>query len=423
MDPLAFMKSFRSTVLRIMTVWMSTCGCHWGHSFGRSSIPKSATSAWIVHAPKHRSILRGESFSSRLFSTAPETNLPEKSSSSPEQVVLKDPRDFVPNGTFPMLNALSPSSILEFKNCPQSFFFQYILKMKQPANTALAKGSMVHGALEKVFDLEEQDRSLENLQNLLRVEWSGHRTQDNYKHLFLDEQGEYNQSAEIQWGQEALALLENYYAKEDPKAVNPRKRETWVREHLSTNPWVARTAPPTVDGSPMPTEDDTAQRFLVRGIIDRIDYLPDEQVLRLCDYKTGKAPHFKYSQSMNAQIFEKTFYQLLIYALLLREQTSEGPPLRYLRLMFLTSVSGDAEWLDYDLGATQDERDAKLHSIYQDLSVIWMNIQQMIEANDATIWQPCDRTFCYCHKCRPLFRPGSVAEPVYEWEQSNSDFY
>jgi hypothetical protein len=38
----------------------------------------------------------------------------------------------------------SPSSILEFQKCPQSFLFQYLYKLRQPTSTALAKGKRLH---------------------------------------------------------------------------------------------------------------------------------------------------------------------------------------------------------------------------------------------------------------------------------------
>mmetsp|Transcript_53212 Transcript_53212/g.64108 ORF Transcript_53212/g.64108 Transcript_53212/m.64108 type:complete len:217 (+) Transcript_53212:3-653(+) len=68
----------------------------------------------------------------------------------------------------PRPKSLSPSSAKEFLSCPQSYLFQYLYKIKQPTNTALAKGSMCHSALEKLFDLNPSQRTLENLENLFR---------------------------------------------------------------------------------------------------------------------------------------------------------------------------------------------------------------------------------------------------------------
>ena len=127
--------------------------------------------------------------------------------------------------------------------------------------------------------------------------------------------------------------------------------------------------------------------------------------LRIVDYKTGKAPNFKYSQAMNEKIATEAFYQLKIYALLLRES---GPmlvtimelDLRMLRLLFLTSESGRGEYLDYDLGETQDQRDAVLQEIHQDLADVWTSIQELVATQDPKAFVGCNRSFCYCHKCR-----------------------
>ena len=100
---------------------------------------------------------------------------------------------------------------MEFKQCPQSYLFQYLYGLRQPPNQALAKGSMCHEALEKVFDLDPNDRSLETLQNLFRSSWQQHRLDEKYKDLFhIHSPQQYNVEEEREWGQSALKLLENY---------------------------------------------------------------------------------------------------------------------------------------------------------------------------------------------------------------------
>eukprot|EP00566_Odontella_aurita_P024479 CAMPEP_0113585048 /NCGR_PEP_ID=MMETSP0015_2-20120614/33452_1 /TAXON_ID=2838 /ORGANISM="Odontella" /LENGTH=110 /DNA_ID=CAMNT_0000490185 /DNA_START=443 /DNA_END=772 /DNA_ORIENTATION=+ /assembly_acc=CAM_ASM_000160 len=109
---------------------------------------------------------------------------------------------------------------MAFKACPQSYLFQYLYGIKQPSNLALAKGSMCHTALERIFDLEPSERTLEHLQNLLRVAWSEKRMTDEYKELFdvkddgMERDIESHSrdiDGEIKWGQSALQLLKNYY--------------------------------------------------------------------------------------------------------------------------------------------------------------------------------------------------------------------
>jgi len=375
--------------------------------------------------------------------------------------------------TIPMPKALSPSSASCFKQCPQSYLFQYLFNIRQPTNQALAKGSMCHSALEKVFELEPKDRTLENLQNLLRKVWSQKRLTDEYRHLFhsdndndnnndnnndndvrsttatgedLDrgQQPERDLEAEKKWGMEGLRLLVNYFDLEDPRLVprpNPIEREVWVNAKLTVNPSLGVTG--NVENSGVSSDDSSAaaaaaygDTFLVRGIVDRLDYVaappsprsrrasPDTAgVLRIIDYKTGKAPNFKYSPAMNEKIANDTTWQLKIYALLLREMTASstrsksgnlqnlsGEEFRLLRLMYLTSSepNGIAKYLDMDLGETQEERDELLQEVHVELADIWKNILNLVETQDPREFAHCDKKWCFCHTARARFVPESV---------------
>lgn len=44
----------------------------------------------------------------------------------------------------------SPSSLMDFKTCPQLYSFRHIQKLKEPASELMVRGSMVHQALEQV---------------------------------------------------------------------------------------------------------------------------------------------------------------------------------------------------------------------------------------------------------------------------------
>jgi len=335
-------------------------------------------------------------------------------------------------GPIPMPKNLSPSAVLEFKACPQSFLFQYLYKLRQPTTMATARGSLCHEALEEVFDLDPPDRTLDNLQNLLRKRWGQQRLTDKYRFLFetMEDNG-WDIEAEKEWGQSALQLLHNYYQIEDPRLVvrpNPFRREVWVNAHLTADPLLGSTArhgnhlAETLSSSSASTTTTTTtsvpETFHVRGIVDRLDMVKDESgvVLKIVDYKTGKAPLLKYTKPVNDRIMEDAFYQLKIYALLLREKRDEGPTLntmnlRYLELMHLTSEEGMAKALRYDLGATSEERDEVLQEIHRDLSQVWRDITDLVALQDPKAFVGCDRSFCYCHKCRDRFVPGTLWEP------------
>jgi hypothetical protein len=333
-------------------------------------------------------------------------------------------------GKIPYPTHLSPSSAMEFKECPQSFLFQYLYMLKQPTNLVLTKGSMCHSALEHIFDLEPDDRTLENLQNLLRVKWGELRLAEDYKFLFEREDGSRDIDAEREWGQSALSLLENYYRSEDPRSIrrpNPYKREVWVQANLTVDPSLGGTAKAGIVNATAAAAASSlsSPSFKVRGIVDRIDIVkqsPRKVALRIVDYKTGKAPTLKYSASMNQQIFEKNFWQLKTYALLLREMTvakkerqkqpeqhdNNGMDLRYLKLHYLTSEKGGAKAWEMDLGETQEIRDEELQKVHQDLAQIWTDIHDLVATQDPKAFVHCDRPFCYCHICRDRFVPGTV---------------
>lgn len=348
------------------------------------------------------------------------------------------------NGSIPKPKALSPSAAAEFKNCPQSYLFQYLYGIRQPVNKALAKGSVCHSALEQIYDLQPYERTLPNLQNLFRKIWSKERMSSQYETLF-DEEDEVtgrvtrNMEAEQEWGKEALSLLENYFQLEDCRLVpppNPIEREVWVQAKLSLDPSLGSTG-----SNPKPiTKDDEEARFLVRGIVDRLDYVaipsspqaafqqnsdePEIQTgVRIVDYKTGKAPDFKYSPETNNRIASENMWQLKIYALLLQEMIQNGKnksksgnlknikssDLRLLRLLYLTSKEGDAKWLDLDLGEGE-EKDASLQEVHVELVDIWENILALVAKQNPKDFVHCDRPFCFCHKIRPKFQEGSLYE-------------
>ena len=387
----------------------------------RLTNPKDAK----IHTFSHRSFRKigVKQFSLAESYSADESSVEERSNDNGEKNLLH------PEQLGPLVQpkALSPSSIMEFKKCPQSFLCQYLYNIKQPKSLALAKGSMCHDALDKLFDLEQGDRTLENLKNLLRVSWSGNRLTDTYRDLFeiSSDNGETvrDVKAEREWGLSALQLLDNYYQLEDPRSVarpNPLKREVWLHANLTVDPTKGATGYVAGERGYDNSLDsrangETPQTFRVRGIVDRFDMVrltSHEVAMRLIDYKTGKYPNLKYSAACNARIVEEALYQLKIYALLHREQETGGDlDLRYLRLFYLTSETGEARYLDLDLGETQLERDSILQEIHADLSNVWAKIVELVSSQDPKAFVGCDRSFCYCHECRERFVPGSLWQP------------
>ena len=195
-----------------------------------------------------------------------------------------------------MIKNLSPSRASQFKTCPKQFKFANIDKIKEPTNEVQAKGTTVHEALEKIFDLPKEERNLENLHNLFRKVWTDVRASDEHVHLFND------QSEEREWGLDGLKLLSNYLTLENPALFDPLERERWVRGSI---------------------ED-----LNLRGILDRMDR-NDKGELIIVDYKSGKAPNAKYK--------EPRFFALKLYALLIKNEIGETPA--ELKLIYLQNLS------------------------------------------------------------------------------------
>lgn len=361
---------------------------------------------------------------------------------------LLNPADFCKDGKIPYPKHLSPSSAMEFMECPQSYLFQYLYKIKQPPNLALAKGTMCHTALEQIFNYAPVERTGSNLHNLFRMAWRDARQKPPYNELFQKnkstqsnglmhsnhpettnlsngEKEDWDYDAEREWGKSALNLLSNYVKLEDPRLVaepNPMEREIWVNAKLSTNPMNGATGYMNKfkndEGQTKSSTSDNNDTFLVRGIVDRIDMisLPNGQVVkRIVDYKTGKAPDFKYTPEVNRRIANANFFQLKIYALLLREtynkhneSSIQDDDVRLLRLLYLTSLDGQAHYLDMDLGESQESRDELLQEVHDALASIWKQIHDLVDTQDPRSFHHCNRPFCFCHKTRPKFIPGSV---------------
>lgn len=225
---------------------------------------------------------------------------------------------------------LSPTKLESFSKCPQAFFFLYILQLSPdpPMTPQLARGIICHKALEDLYDLRPEDRSLSNLENLFRREWNRLRGErrvnatinfannvdetktkhgNEYDTLFreLGEDGQiegYDMESEIEWGRSSIQLLRNYYSLEDPRTLSPVEREMWVNARFSTS---------------TTTDSNNSIDFVVRGKIDRIDILlptPNNKLqLQIIDYKTGKKPWLKYSHKVNERIAKEQFWKMKVY--------------------------------------------------------------------------------------------------------------
>ena len=222
-----------------------------------------------------------------------------------------------------MIKNLSPSRASQFKTCPKQFKFANVDKLKEPTNEVQAKGTTVHQALEDLFDLPKEDRSIEKLHNLFRDAWTKVRGNDEHHNLFS------NVEEEREWGVDGLKLLNNYMEIEDPTSFEPLERERWVRGSIND--------------------------LNLRGILDRMDRNQNGDLI-IVDYKSGKAPMAKYK--------EPRFFALKLYALLIKEELGEMPV--ELKLIYLKNST------IHTLKITEED----LSNAKNEILEIWENIKK-----------------------------------------------
>ncbi|MDU1224494.1 PD-(D/E)XK nuclease family protein [Varibaculum cambriense] len=177
--------------------------------------------------------------------------------------------------------ALSPSRIGTFRNCPLQFRFQVIDKLPTKESQVRQRGTLIHAALENLFDLPAQERTFAAADNKMGEAWK--KTLSEKPDLLAELFGE-DESAENQFLEIARQLLANYFQMENPDRLAPAHREKYLR---------------VTDKN----------RLHLHGYIDRVDISPSGLV-RIVDYKTGKAPAERYIGPYQFQI---RFYALLWY--------------------------------------------------------------------------------------------------------------
>ncbi len=231
----------------------------------------------------------------------------------------------------PVLGSLSPSRAGDFMTCPLLFRYRTIDRLPQAPSSAATRGTVVHGVLERLFDLPAAERTVQAAAALLRPEWERLRdAEPEVAGLFADE-------TELQtWLDSARTLLEGYFTLEDPTRLEPAERERLVQVVLPGG-------------------------LRLRGIVDRLDVSPSGEV-RVVDYKSGRSP---------GEAFEgKALFQMKFYALVLWRTTGRVP--RLLQLLYL----GDREVLRY----APDEAD--LVATERKLLALWTAIERATQLRE-----------------------------------------
>ncbi len=231
----------------------------------------------------------------------------------------------------PVLGSLSPSRAGDFLTCPLLFRFRALDRLPQSPTLATSRGTLVHAVLERLFDLPAAQRTVEAAAGLLAPEAQRLRDSEPGWAELLDDDGRLQD-----WLAGARRLVEAYFALEDPRRLEPARREEHVQVVLP-------------------------EGLRLRGIVDRVDVAPDGRV-RVVDYKTGRAP----SPDHEA----RALFQMRFYALVLWRTTGVVPAL--LQLMYL----GDGQVLRL----APDEQD--LLATERTLLALWAAVERAVEQRD-----------------------------------------
>jgi putative RecB family exonuclease len=224
--------------------------------------------------------------------------------------------------------------------CPLLYRFRVIDKLPEPPTTATARGTLVHAALERLFDLPAAERTPEAARALVIPEWDRlAAAEPDLAALFPDE------AERDAWLQSATAVLDAYFTLEDPRRLEPAERECYVETTLESG-------------------------LRLRGYIDRLDVAPGGEI-RIVDYKTGRAPMQAYEGSA---LFQMKFYALVIWRL-------RGQVPRLLQLMYLA----EGEVLRY----APDESD--LLATERKVAALWQAIERARASGD---WRPRPSRLC-----------------------------
>ena len=236
--------------------------------------------------------------------------------------------------------ALSPSRAADFMTCPLLYRFRVIDRLPEPPTAATARGTLVHAALERLFDLPAADRTPAAARALLAREWDRLAAEEPGLAALFDDEAE-----RASWLESSTAIVDGYFTLEDPRRLEPAEREAYVETTLESG-------------------------LRLRGYIDRLDVAPSGDI-RIVDYKTGRAPREAYEASA---LFQMKFYALVIWRL-------RGQVPRLLQLMYLA----EGEVLRY----SPDESD--LLATERKVAALWKAIQR---ARDAGDWRPRPSRLC-----------------------------
>ncbi|MGH9028504.1 MAG: RecB family exonuclease [Acidimicrobiales bacterium] len=193
----------------------------------------------------------------------------------------------------PLPQSLSPSKVSKFTDCALAFRFSAIDHLPEQPSAQAVKGTLVHGALERLFwEHQRGARSVEAARAALDATWRALPDDPEWDELHLDA------DAKEEFVADAWKLIEGYLRLEDPDTVEAAGVELLLEAQIGG--------------------------VMLRGIIDRLDVTPRGELV-VVDYKTGRAPSEIQERARLAGVH--------FYAMLCEEILGVRPSL--VRLMYL----------------------------------------------------------------------------------------
>ena len=95
--------------------------------------------------------------------------------------------------------SLSPSRAADFMTCPLLYRFRVIDRLPEPPTTATARGTLVHAALERLFDLPAAGRTPEAARALLAAEWDRLATEEPELAALFENEAERSEWLRARW--------------------------------------------------------------------------------------------------------------------------------------------------------------------------------------------------------------------------------
>ena len=229
--------------------------------------------------------------------------------------------------SLPLPTGLSPSKVASFKDCALAFRFSAIDRVPEPPAPHLARGTLVHRALELLFCEAPADRTLAAALAHVRTAHDEVMADPENEGLVIDD--------EAAWIADAETLVRNYFQLEDPTTVRAIGLELRLDVQVGS--------------------------LRLRGIIDRLD-LDENGELVVVDFKTGTAPSVNFEGKRLAGVH---FYAFLCEQVLGRRPAA-------IRLLHLKEP----------LSITSVPTDQSIRGLTTRTEAIWAAIERACEKED-----------------------------------------